>query len=123
MKKTPLTSLVLLAVLFLGGGCATATVNTGKAFDSTKVHQIEKAVTTRAELIAWFGEPISRSIDSQGLEKLVWQVGTIESKAQSMIVSMKVKTEMQGKRLEVSVKDGIVLHYAFSEGPMAPYQP
>ncbi|GEM_PF-5608114 len=40
-----------------------------------------------------------------------------------MIVSMKVKTEMQGKRLEVSVKDGIVLHYAFSEGPMAPYQP
>ena len=46
-----------LVVVTLSWGCATS----GRDFDSTRVSQIEKGKTTRAEIDQWFGAPAARN--------------------------------------------------------------
>lgn len=48
-------SWLALAVLFVAA-CASS----GRSFDSTKVSQIQKGTTTRAEIESWFGPPQQR---------------------------------------------------------------
>ena len=50
-------ALALLASFLVLGGCASV----GRDFDETKVEQIRKGTTTRAEIEQWFGQPNDRA--------------------------------------------------------------
>jgi outer membrane protein assembly factor BamE (lipoprotein component of BamABCDE complex) len=55
MKKMVVVSVMLMfTVLFVG--CASS----GKQFDTTHVNDIQKGVHSKADILAWFGEPFSK---------------------------------------------------------------
>lgn len=68
MKFTP--SLFLLPLLALVCGCSWTL--SGQEFDDTKVAEIQVGKTTERQLLALFGEPISRSMDKNGVLQLEW---------------------------------------------------
>lgn len=57
-----------LVALLLGAGC----MSSGTNFDSAKVSQIQKGVTTEADLLGLFGPSNNRGIDSEGNVNLSW---------------------------------------------------
>jgi hypothetical protein len=57
-----------LGFSFLLAGCASV----GQDFDEGKISQIQKGVTTEQEVISEFGQPTSRSVDSEGNSVLIW---------------------------------------------------
>jgi hypothetical protein len=118
--KNIITILGLACALALFAGCASATFTTGRPFDISKVSQIAKGKTTAAELRAWMGEPYSKSVNSDGTEHWLWLHAVGKSHAQSYVVSVKVKTESVGKRLNVTLRDGIVDDYSYTDGPLHP---
>lgn len=95
-------------------------MNVGREFNTAKIPQIQKGITTGAELVAWFGEPYSKAVDDDGTEHLIWIHAVTTSHAQSYILSMKVQTDMKGQRLIATVKEGKVTSYSFSDGPLTP---
>lgn len=64
MKKMIFT---LIGSLLLAG-C----VYTGTNFDESKLANVQKGQTTKQEVISYFGEPSSTSVDSEGNELLMW---------------------------------------------------
>jgi outer membrane protein assembly factor BamE (lipoprotein component of BamABCDE complex) len=119
MNKS-LLLLGLACALALFTGCATATFVTGRDFDSSKVSQITKGKTTAAELTAWVGVPYSKSVNSDGTERWMWLYTQGKSHAQSYVFSMDVKTEMTGKRLSVTLRNGVAEDFSYTDGPMTP---
>ena len=47
-------------------------VYTGTNFDESKLANVQKGVTTKQEVISYFGEPSTTSVDSDGNEMLMW---------------------------------------------------
>jgi outer membrane protein assembly factor BamE (lipoprotein component of BamABCDE complex) len=66
MKKLLLS--VTIAATALLSGC----YSQGHDFDSSKASQIQKGVTTEAELVHLFGAPTSRGLDENGMTMLTW---------------------------------------------------
>lgn len=59
--------LVLSVSLFLAG-C----VYTGTNFDESKLANVQKGVTTKQEVVSYFGNPSTTTVDSDGNELLMW---------------------------------------------------
>ena len=55
---------------FLILAACTRTVTVGHPFDTTKVASLQRGVTTKTEVHAAFGEPVTRNVDGSGGE--VW---------------------------------------------------
>ncbi len=72
---------VLSLSLLLFAGCAT----TGQKFDASKVSQIKKGVTTRAEIETMFGQPLSSVTLGNGKCVIEYQYAEGHSTAQSFI--------------------------------------
>ena len=71
--------LVIVGIFFLSG-CAT-TYSNGVKLDRSKVSQIQKGVTTRAEVEALFGPPIIVSPMSDGLRTMFYNSAEASSHA------------------------------------------
>jgi outer membrane protein assembly factor BamE (lipoprotein component of BamABCDE complex) len=69
MKTANNFLMVVLAVVAFGG-CAFA--STGKKMDPAKISQVKVGVTTKQELIAWFGKPQYESTSSDGTSMASW---------------------------------------------------
>ena len=108
--------MVLLAVLSLSG-CATSTYSVGKNFASENVPQIVKGKTTSEDLISLLGEPYTKTVLSASDEKWIYMHSEGTAKAQSYIVSMDVKTKGTQKMLDVLISNGVVVNFAYTEGP------
>lgn len=107
-----IVSLIILSLL----GCATSSYSVGKDFPSENVSKIVKGKTTSGEMVAFFGEPYSKTIISATDAKLIYMHSKGTAKAQSYIVSMDVKTTGTQKMLDVLITDGVVANFAFTEG-------
>ena len=60
----------LLAALFTLSGCVSA----GREFDFAKAsHEIRNGVTTKADLVGWFGKPYRTKKADGGGERIIWQ--------------------------------------------------
>lgn len=59
--------LILSVSLFLAG-C----VYTGANFDESKLANVHKGETTKQEVISYFGNPSTTTVDSDGNELLMW---------------------------------------------------
>jgi hypothetical protein len=113
--QLPILALSICLGLFMG--CATSTFSTGRDFDMARVQQISKGKTTSAEMIAWFKEPVQRTVTNDGAESWTWTFTTVRSHAQSYVLTMDVKTQTNVKRLTAVLRDGVVETYSFTEGP------
>jgi hypothetical protein len=115
MKTTIFT---LVITLFLIAGCATSSYSVGKSFSSENVNKIVKGKTTSAELINLFGQPYTKSVISANEEKWIYMHSSGTSSAQSYVFTMDVKTTGVQKTLDILLKGGVVINYAFTEGPI-----
>ena len=77
-----ITTLLLVATAAaLIVGCA----STGNNFDDSKVSQIKKGETTEADLLQMFGQPQSRSLNSEGQTILTWSYVEARVKGETFI--------------------------------------
>jgi outer membrane protein assembly factor BamE (lipoprotein component of BamABCDE complex) len=112
-------AIVALAAGILSlAGCATANYTAGRDFTQESVSQIIKGKTTGEELTALMGQPDAKAVMSATEEKWTYQYINTTSSAQSYVVSMSVETTGIRKLLDVLIKDGVVINYAYTEGPI-----
>lgn len=97
-------------------GCASATVSVGKPFDSAKVAAIQKGKTTIPEIVAWFGEPYTKSVAGADGETWTYYFSQARSVAKNYVYKIDVKTEQTSKKLDLFCRDGVVLNYTLSDG-------
>ena len=114
--KTTLKLLLTAAVAGALVGCASA----GRNFDDSKVSQIHKGETTEAGLVALFGQPAQRGMDSDGHVSLSWNYVEAEVKGESFIPyagALMGGTRSHNKTLSVALgPDGKVVNYTYSGG-------
>jgi outer membrane protein assembly factor BamE (lipoprotein component of BamABCDE complex) len=84
MKKTTLTAIQILALVLTSAwliGCATS----GQQMDRSQVENIQKGVTTRAELEAMLGTPMHAGMMDNGRRLLTFQFHETRVKGESFI--------------------------------------
>lgn len=64
MKKIILGAMAAIML----SGC----VYTGTNFDESKLANVQKGITTKQEVISYFGKPSTTTVDSEGNEMLMW---------------------------------------------------
>lgn len=87
--------LLLLLIIGLMAGCATGG---SQRMDAGRLSQIEPGKTTKAELLAWFGSPISQGMDTDGKMVMNWH----HVRAQSYGFHTDVKSQMLSVVLSAS---------------------
>jgi hypothetical protein len=101
--------------------CATKHYAVGKDFDETLIPKIEKNITTQEELLAMFGEPYVKSILSEQEQKWLYHYESGSLKAQSFVLTTKVKTIWGRKKvLKILLREGIVVDYTFTKEELGP---
>ncbi len=95
MKKLILGAVAALLL----SGC----VYTGTNFDESKLANVQKGVTTKQEVISYFGKPSTTTVDSDGNEMLMWTY------------SIGSAFGADAKVLTVKTHDGKVESYAVSK--------
>ena len=93
------------------------TTTVGRDIDKTKVDKIQKGTTTAKEIESVFGSPDMKSTVSATEEKWVYNYTTVTSSASGSAFNPDIKTSGTKKMLDLFVKDGVVINYAYTEGP------
>lgn len=106
---------LIIPLMLILVGCASV----GHQFDSTKIQSITKGETTESQLVAMFGPPMTKGINSEGEEVLTWMYTEAQVKGQTFVPfagafigGMNSKT----KTLTVSLAGGKVTKYQYSGG-------
>ncbi|MBI2814256.1 MAG: outer membrane protein assembly factor BamE [Opitutae bacterium] len=129
MKK-PLLGIVLVSIAAFFAGCSSTEY--GTKIDGNKLTQIKKGITTRAEVEALLGPPMSVTMMTDGKRMLVYQYsatssnptgGGIAAAALSVInpigdlIGVGSKTQTRTQMLQIVVNSaGIVDDYEFNDG-------
>lgn len=115
MKKF-LISLASISIIALAVGCATspASYTTGRDFPTELIVKIQKRSTTADELVALLGEPYSKLIVSESEERWGYTYSH-SSLAKKTSFGSPARVEYTQKSLDVLIKDGIVVNYAYTE--------
>ncbi|MDR7119766.1 hypothetical protein [Rheinheimera soli] len=113
MKRLGLISLILLLT-----GCATSTYKTGNEFASENVAKIEKGVTTDSQLVLLIGQPFMKTVISETEQKWIYSHTVANAKATNYVFSMQVESTGITKMLDVLLKDGVVVNYAYTESAL-----
>ena len=79
--KSILTVLALISCVALVGGCASA----GTKVEQSAVAQIQKGKTTKTEVIALLGAPMSASLMGDGKEMMMWSYAQTQIKGATLI--------------------------------------
>ena len=106
MKTTTLKSIglgILAGVVSLWVvGCATCCRDTsGQRYDDAKVAAIQRGVTTEAELVQWFGPPVSRLMGPDGAKGLNWKFAG-QTACSGPSGKLEVRLDPQGKVVSYS---------------------
>ena len=113
--KHQVNGLMVLIFIILASGCATSSYSVGTDFSSVNIDKIVKGKTTSQEMIQLFGEPFSKSVVSAEDEKWMYMYSKGTAKAQSYVITMKVETTGTQKMLDVLIKNGVVINFAYTE--------
>ncbi|MBI3016146.1 MAG: hypothetical protein HYY65_14040 [Candidatus Tectomicrobia bacterium] len=101
---------ILTSLLLILAGCA---ATTGRRFDSSLVDNIQKERTTKQEILKWFGEPLSASVDSSGSE--VWRYSYQEIPASTMFLGV-LGAEGKQETLIIKYSRDVVKEFSLSKG-------
>jgi hypothetical protein len=102
-------------------GCASAEMSSGQYFDSSKVKDIKKNITTKSNIENLFGTPFSKKISDNDEETWNYYYSLTKSEANSFLFMTKVNTEGNTKMLSISFKNNIVASYNYTETPINSY--
>ncbi len=106
---------ISLCAALLVAGCA----STGTNFDESRLSEIRKGETTEAQLVGLFGQPESRSINSENVTTLAWVYAEARVKGESFIPyagAFMGGTRSKSKTLTVLLAEDKVTGYTFSGG-------
>lgn len=95
----------LIVALFIIS-CATSIV--GRDFNLVDVDKLEEGKTTTSEVMQIFGQPMSKTVTSEGIEVWIY----IHSKASGSIYT-EIKSKV--KSMSITFKDGVVSSFTRSE--------
>ena len=109
-KSLPKFILALVILVPLSGCVYKSKMDYGNQFTSEQVNQIEKKVTTKADLLKIFGEPAIKSVISETGEKWVYSYtgGTASAQAFTMKTTSDISTHM----LDVLIENDVVVNFA-----------
>jgi len=112
-KKIFFCAGIVLLAMFFGGCASTAPKGTrmtmGTPIDRTKVDSIVKNETTAEEILEMFGQPASKALAGDQ-EQWMWMYNDIISAG----TATGTQAVMLHQRLDVFIKDGIVVNYLFN---------
>ena len=110
--------LFVLLVLAALAGCSTGTTKTtGREFNTAKIQDIRKGVTTSNELVQLLGQPLSKTMESANVA--LWEYSWKKSTSRAATSSGEgvIETDGDQKTLAVLIKDGVVVNYAYKDDP------
>ena len=109
-------AVLLIAVAVMTSGCMT--MREGRPFDATRIPELRVGVTTRAEVVAMFGEPQTTERRADGVEHLTYRHSVTTAKPDARqfipivgIAYMGGKMDTKTSTLTVAVKDDKVVDY------------
>jgi len=108
--------LFLILSLAVLAGCGT-TKTTGRDFDTSKIHDIKKGVTTSAELVHLLGQPLSKSGESANGSVWEYSWKKTTSRASTSSGDAVITTDGDQKTLAVLIKNGVVVNYTYKDDP------
>jgi outer membrane protein assembly factor BamE (lipoprotein component of BamABCDE complex) len=91
--KTLIKAVPFLFLVFLAA-CASS----GTQLQADKLAKIKPGVTTKAEMLQWFGSPMSMSVDANGKVVVVW----FYTRVQSLVFSVDIKKQMLSVLLDTN---------------------
>ncbi|QWR77096.1 hypothetical protein [Candidatus Magnetomonas plexicatena] len=100
---------LLCCVFLLIGGYAYSETITGKDFDSSKIPNIQKGVTTASQLLELFGEPVNNPARGD-ISSWQYSFKKIEN-------CNGVNTVLSKKELWITIVDKIAVDYKYTEEP------
>lgn len=116
MGMTKLFAVFALAILFVG--CASV----GTEMNVAQMQQIEKGVTTRSDLVAQFGAPMSIGLDAEGRATAMWYANQVRSSARNFIPvygMLRQEMNMDMQQLVVIFDDAdVVESFTFNDSAM-----
>ena len=98
-------------------GCATRTYTGGSEFDTSKVADIKKGVTTSDQLLSLLGKPFDKSVKSE--DEVLWVYDWVKTTSKTSMgwSSPNIVNDGYEKKLQVLIKNGVVVNYTLDEGP------
>ena len=110
----------LFLVLVLAGlaGCSTGTTKTtGRDFDTAKIQDLKKGVTTSNELVRLLGQPLSKTVEAPdvALWEYLWKKTTTQAATSSG--EGVIDTAGDQNTLVVLIKNGVVVNYTYKDAP------
>ena len=106
--------LFLMISIFVIGCAQTSHSVMGTAIDPANVQAIEKNVTTADQITQKFGAPMNKAMTDGGE---IWTYMYMDTQGTTGLTSTQVSGKQQ--KLDVMIKDGIVVNYTYNEGPIA----
>ena len=110
--------LVPLLCLVMLGCTYTNQYESGSQIAVENVNRIVKGKTTEAELIGMFGQPFSKAVISATEVKWIYTHNAVSASAQAF--TMKTTSSAEMTTLDILLKDGVVVNYAYTKSPLNP---
>lgn len=110
--------LVPLLCLVMLGCTYTNQYESGSRISVENVNRIVKGKTTEAELIGMFGQPFSKAVISATEAKWIYTHNAVSASAQAF--TMKTTSSAEMTTLDILLKDGVVVNYAYTKSPLNP---
>ncbi|EPY7167439.1 TPA: hypothetical protein ACXR0H_002962 [Klebsiella variicola subsp. variicola] len=110
--------LVPLLCLVMLGCTYTNQYESGSQIAVENVNRIVKGKTTEAELIGMFGQPFSKAVISATEAKWIYTHNAVSASAQAF--TMKTTSSAEMTTLDILLKDGVVVNYAYTKSPLNP---
>lgn len=106
-------------IVFILAGCTYSnSFENGTPIAAENVNKIVKGKTTEIELIGMFGQPFAKSVVSANESKWVYVHTTGTASAQAF--TMKTSSNAEQEMLDLLLKDGVVVNYAYTKTPLNP---
>lgn len=110
--------LVPLLCLVMLGCTYTNQYESGSQIAVENVNRIVKGKTTEAELIGMFGQPFSKAVISATEAKWIYTHNAVSASAQAF--TMKTTSSAEMTTLDILLKHGVVVNYAYTKSPLNP---
>lgn len=109
---------VAFGVMVLVGCTYSNNYESGSQISAENVNRIVKGKTTEAELVAMFGQPMTKSVVSEKETKWIYTHNAVSASAQAF--TMKTTSSAEMTTLDILLRDGVVVNYAYTKSPLNP---
>lgn len=111
-------AMCVLGVVLLSGCTYSNQYETGAQISAENVNKIIKGKTTEAQLVSMFGQPLSKGVVSETETKWIYTHNSVSASAQAF--TMKTTSTAELTTLDILIKDGVVINYAYTKAPLNP---